>query len=271
MVDDPRDSKMIKLKNPHTHSSLWQRIYTHRLILLIAVGAIFIAGYILWSKHIWDDYEVKARNWQENVHVQVDKALALPVTSEKERNDKFTALKHVSDTIISSKATLCSVNGLVGWQRAIQTLHAREERCQKEMSATVTFNEKIQAVVVYLKDEQSLAKIMSTLTGKPEVTENDLEAQETLWHDGSGKVEKLSVSTAFAPTKQAALDATKKIDTAWQGVLAAHKAKDQTKYASAQSQLATAYDSLNGVVDTNTKQLKALLDPLQSVYEKAFK
>lgn len=255
----------------NTQSSVWQKIDAHRVMLLLIAGAVLlVGGYAFWSKVTWDGYEHKFTRWHADTKAQITKALSLPVTNEQERQKKFEALKQGSGNITTAKDSLCSMNNLASWQRVIKELHAREQKCQEMIDTVVTFSEKLQAATMYLESEQALAKIISSVPAQTELTEKDWQTQGAAWHDTADKVGKLATHTDFEPTKQAAFEAAKKIDAAWQEVVAAHTAKDQSKYANAQAQLASAYGALDTMATVSEQQLKKALDPLQPAYEKAF-
>jgi len=270
MVKPARDPKGMKLKT--VGSSVWRKIYAHRLIIAIIAGVVLlVAVYAFWSKYTWDEYETRYTGWHSSTRGQVGDAFALPATTDKERNNKLSALKKASDAIITAKSSLCSVNNLVGWQRFIGALHNREKKCQEMMGAAATFAEKTKGAIGYLESEKALTAIISSIPSqKPELVESDWAAQAAAWHAAAGKVDTLAANANFAPVKQVAQITTKKIDAAWQEIIAANAAKDKARYLKAQSQLADSYGTLGDITGVSTKQLKTLLDPLQLAYKAAF-
>lgn len=261
----------MKLKTT-TMPLIRQKLSAHRLAIgIITVVVLLLGAYGLWSKHIWDNYETNYNVWHSSTQAKINAALGLPAATNKQRSAKLATLKKTSDAITAAKGSLCGVNGLVGWQGFIGALHNRQEACQKLLDTSVTFNEKLKAATGYLDNEQALARVISAIpASKPQLAEGDWEAQATAWHEAAAKIDTLAVSANFVPTKQTAQTATKKIEAAWQEVIAAHKVKDKARYLKAQSQLADSYATLHAMTETSTQKLKLLLDPLQTAYKQAF-
>lgn len=255
-----------------TWPSVSHSICAHRVVIAIIAAVVLLVGaYALWSKHTWDEYETRYEGWHIALRDQVNATLALPTTTDKERLTKLTALKKTSDTIMSSKTSLCNANILVNWQQFIEMLRMRWHECQKTVTTSVTFNQKMQATITYLEYEQALAKVIGEIPSKSELTEADWGAQADTWHNAVVRIEKLPSNTDFAPTKQIARETVLKIDAAWKEVLAAHTAKDKARYLKAQGQLADAYNSLENIAVVGAKQFKIILGPLQTAYKDAFK
>ncbi len=108
---------------------------------------------------------------------------------------------------------------------------------------------------------------MSEAPAKAELPEAEWVAVSAGWHGVVGKVDALAADVSLTPVKQAARDATGKVDAAWQEVLAASTAKDKNRYVQAQSQLVQAYSAMGTITDSDAAQLKGLLEPLQSAYD----
>ncbi len=253
--------------NMSTASSIKAKVFSRRGVIIIAIATFILMGaFVFWSKYTWDTYQTNYETWRASTLNQARTSLALPVTNDQERQAKFVALKKTSDTITSAKKSLCAVNILVGWQRFMDMQRNREQSCQEIVGNFATFGEKLKVATGYLESEQTLAKILAEAPAKTELGEADWTAVSAGWHAIVGKVDALAVDGNFTPTKQAARDATGKIDAAWQEVLAAHAAKDKGRYVQAQSQLVQAYSTLGTITDVDTVQLKGLLDPLQSAY-----
>jgi hypothetical protein len=266
MVDAARNQKIMKLKLS-VGASIKSKVSSRRGLFIIAITAVVLTGaFVLWSKYTWDAYQTNYEGWRTSTLDQARTNLALPVTNDQERQAKFVALKKTSDSIAAAKKSLCTVNVLVGWQRFIDELHNREQKCQTILGNFATFGEKLKVATLHLEDEQTLARIISEAPAKSELAEADWADAAAGWHATVGKVDALAADASFTLTKQAARDATGKIDAAWQELLSAHTAKDKGKYLQAQSSLVQAYSTLGTVTDVDSVQLKALLDPLQSAY-----
>ncbi len=249
-------------------SAIKSKLFSRRGLLIMAITAVVLTGaFALWSKYTWDTYLTYYEGWRTSTLDQVRTSLALPVTNDQERQAKFVALKKTSDSIIVAKKSLCTVNVLVGWQRFIDVQRNREQKCQTTVGNFATFGEKLKVATGYLESEQMLAKILAEAPAKTELGEADWAEVSAGWHAIVGKVDALAADDNFTPTKQAARDATARIEVAWQEILAAHTAKDKSRYLQAQSQLIQAYSTLGTVTDVDAAQLKGLLDPLQSSYD----
>lgn len=253
--------------------TIWHTIRRHRIVAIIIASVIVLtAAYVLWSKYTWNEYEADYTAWRSSTHGQLDKALALPVKTAQERSGKFLALKDVSNTITTAQDSLCKVNAIVAWQQFIKPLGEQTADCNAMITAAGSLNESLKKAILYLENEKSLADILDVVHGdKTELAEGDWNAQAAAWHMALEKTDKMMVSEAFAPTKKVARDTIKSIDDAWQAVMAAHKAKDKAAYIKAQTLLVQTYGALGNILDSNTKQLKTLLDPLQAQYNAVFK
>ncbi len=225
-----------------------------------------MGAFVFWSKYTWDTYQTNYEGWRASTLDQARTSLALPVTNDQERQAKFVALKKTSDSIAAAKKSLCTVNSLVGWQRFMEVQHNREQNCQTIVGNFATFGEKLKEAVQYLESEQILARVLAEAPVKTELTEAEWTDVASGWRAVVGKVDAIVADGNFTPTKQAARDATSKVDAAWQEVLAAHTAKDKSRYIQAQAQLVQAYSTLGTITDVDTVQLKGSLDPLQSAY-----
>lgn len=257
----------MKLKN--TPSFLKNRKV--QVAAIVTAVILLAGGYVLWSTTAWNTYETTYKTWRADTGGRVTAALALPVTSDKERADKYTALKASSEAIITAKDSLCRVNVFIAWQQFIEAFHNRETACQKVIDTAGAFDSLSKGAVGYLENEQALAGIMAAIPhDKSELAEGDWEAQATAWHDAVRKADELKVGANFTATKQSARETIGKIATAWQEVVTAHKAKDRGKYEAARAQLVLAYGSLGATSDVGTQQLKTLLEPLQPAYKAAF-
>jgi len=229
---------------------------------IIAVLLIILGGYSLWSKNVWDGYEAKYSQWDTSTKQQITQALSLTVKSDQDRERKMAAIKTVSAAIDSAETSLCQVNGLISWQHFIKSLQAKEGDCREVVAKRGDWNKKLKPIVVYLEDEQAIAKVVAKSPKLSQVPDTEWEAQPAVWQALTKDVEGTTVRSAFNPVKQQASKATMGIEAAWKEVIAAHKAKDKARYIKAQGQLTQAYETLAETAKTDTDNLKLLLDKL---------
>lgn len=242
------------------------------VIGIAAIAVLIIAGYSLWSKQAWDSYEKNHQAAHVNLKKKLSTTMGLPVTSEQDRQNTLVALDKIASDTTSLKDTICKVDVLIAWQRHfIKTFDEREEACKRMATTLLPLGDKIRIVTQYLRNEEALAKIIKDIgSTKPELGEADWQSQADAWHKATGLSAASPSAKEFDPIKLVAMESLRSIDDAWQGLLAAHAAKDKVKYTEAQGRLGEAYASLEAVSVAGTKQLKLLLDALQVAYNIAF-
>lgn len=243
-----------------------------RLIIIgVIVLALSVGGYILWSKHVWAQYAASSTQWHQGIKSDITTLTELPVASSKDENALLVRIKQVSQRIASDQASICDVNPLVGWQRQfIEGYGSAISACQK-MSANVTlFQKRLTVTADYMKDDLALAKIMTTVNPPGELAEDTWDKQVAIWAEAVKATGDLSVSPAFKPTQQRAVEKMTAIKAAWQELVAANQLKDKTKYLDAQNKLGTAYDGLNDVRTDSEKSLTSVTDSLSDAYDKSF-
>jgi hypothetical protein len=247
-----------------------------QLIIGISVGValLLIIGYGLWSVSTWSTYKSSYEGWQKDLQADVDKAIALPVATTDERAKKKIAFKNVSNEINAAEQSLCSVSNLIAWQRIISTLREREEACVQVVAQATTFGQKMRQTTTYLEYEQTLTKALTTAiaASSGKVTEATWGAQTTIWQDAGKTIIKIPTSeTLFQPVRTSAIDKVKGIEVAWTELIAAHAAKDKTKYTDAQAKLAVAYEALPSLSNTSKQQFTKIAESLQKAYTELFK
>ncbi|MDN5274103.1 MAG: hypothetical protein JWP06_4 [Candidatus Saccharibacteria bacterium] len=246
-----------------------------RTLTITAISGLFVvlvAVYTFWSMNTWSSYKTTYESWQKELQVSVDAAMALPGTTSAERAKKLTAFKNVSGTITSAQQSLCHTPVIIAWQHVIVGLRQHEEACAQTISKADTFGKKMQMTTSYLESEQTVAMtIEKTLAASQDkVTEATWNSQVTTWQDADKAIGKMSSGATFAPVKASALEKVKVLESTWQELLAAHAAKDKTKYTEAQSNLTIAYAALGSLSTVSAGQLAPLTTALQSAYAQLF-
>ncbi len=244
-----------------------------RSVIILSSSAIFIllvGGYALWSIHAWSGYKTTHETWHNTIKKDIHNALALSATNYDERSRKMSRLQHISTNITSAKSSLCDVSGLFSWQRIISSIKTEREACDRNVTTADMFNIKMRQTISYLESEQSLGKIIAPLMVQDKITEASWDSQPASWQAAADTIKKMSVNTTFAPVKTNAVDVTRSIQSAWQMLISAHKAKDKAKYLDAQSKLTQAYSGLPLLATKSTEHFNTIVKPLQDAYQRAF-
>jgi len=232
-------------------------ISSHRLVIIIAGVVVIVGGYAIWSKLSWDGYESAYKNWHEQTKGQLRTALAIP---SDQHDKKVQALLNIANNIREQQDTACETNGLIGWQRFVGALQEREKSCQKARDDLVSLGASLNAFTAYMADDQALAAILKRATTKSDLPESEWEAQVLVWKSIVDKIAGLKVASEFTPVKTKALGVTKQIYDSWQAVMAAHAAKDKTKYLQSQARLVQSYGAGSSIADASSEQVKELLE-----------
>lgn len=241
------------------------------IIVSISVGVLLLVGiYAFLSVNMWANYKVNYDSWQNNLRKDVDAALMLPATTHEERSRKMTQFRVVSGKIVSAKDSLCSVSGFFSWQLFIPSVKTEKETCDQYFKTAEGFRLEMQKVITYLENEQLLTKTLASATAQATLTENSWDSQVTVWQGTVDALKKLPVGPEFKPVKSSAADVAQSIQSSWQVLIVAHKAKDKAKYLDAQAKLTQAYSSLSTVSATSTHQFDIIAKALQTAYQKAF-
>lgn len=249
------------------------RPYKRTIIMSSVLLFILVAvGYGLWSKSVWAEYEPSYTQWRQSVKTDVDRAVALPIKTAKEREAALTAHQEVVQRVTTTHQAQCDVPAWVGWQmRFIDSLQARQATCRAELDKVVQFKSALERVIAYLKDDVAIAKIIATIPQPDELADAEWPQQVETWGVIIQKTTNLTVSESFEPTKIELLARMSAIRTAWQKVIAASDANDRAAYVDAQKTLAAAYDDINELImEGHTDSLTELLQPLPAAYNKAF-
>jgi hypothetical protein len=240
------------------------------IIASLLLLAFLMGGYILWSKQVWAQYTSTYVTWHQQLHTEIKAVSILPTATVKEQNALLDRLDSMSRRIASQQADLCATTPLVQWQRrVIAAYESAQNDCQKKMTAIVSLQTQLDSVVAYIKNDQEVAKILTTATPASELADGVWGDQVSAWSKVVDLTGKLTVSAAFKPTQQQAIDRMTAVKVAWQELIAADQLKDKAKYIDAQNKLGTAYDGLNDVSAASEKNLIGLADLLSRAYEKA--
>lgn len=230
-----------------------------------------MGSYILWSKQIWAQFTPSYIQWHQSIKADIDRITALPISTNKEQDVVVARLTDVSNKINTEQRTVCTVNSLVQWQqKMVAVLNDAHVACQKMIASTAEFQKRLAIVIAYSKDDQVLAKIITSVPQSGELADDSWEKQVTAWGDAMKAAEKMSVSDAFKPMQQLAIKHMTATKAAWQEVIAAHQAKDKSKYLAAHSTLASAIDGFNEISVTSQQTFTKLSSELEAVSIDAF-
>jgi hypothetical protein len=232
-------------------------------VLLILIGVV---SYGLWSKQTWDAYQPTYTQRHQAIIADVTAITTAKATTDKERRDVLTSLKKLTEKIQTTDQTVCHTHPLIAWQVKISNeLNAAQSSCAAMVSKVTRLEAPLKKVTTYTKNDNELAAILATVPQSSELADDAWDKQVSIWQDAGKAMEKLSVSSEFTPVKQLATAKTLSVRDAWQAVIAAHQAKDKSKYLAAQGDLARALDALNEITVLSEKELQ----PLRTELEKA--
>lgn len=259
---------MKKLSNSrslfHVPQLLRKRWFVILLVIILLLTTLGI--YAWWSKTSWDSYEARFTTLQQNAKKQLETTFSLQSDTQQERQAKLDGLAKLNDDI-SSLDELCSQNNLIAWQRVIKTYAEQEEACKSAQASLKSFQGSLKITVEYLQSEHALAKSLMSAPVQAETSEGDWEGQLSGWRSAADSIKNVTSSGKFDSVKQVAVEVSNGIIKAWEEVLAAHHAKDKTRYVKATQDLAAAYDKLETITTSDTNQLKIIASDLEEVYK----
>lgn len=232
---------------------------------------LLVSGYILWSRQLWAEYTPRHMQWQQDIKAEVAKAIVLPSTNDKQREELQTQIESTARRISIEQKNICKIPVIVSWQqRLIAQYKDMQVACQREVTNIVLFQERLDSVIVYLKDDQALAKISASIAPPGAIADTAWGRQIDEWGRATADVKRMHVSPAFRPTQLVAIDRMTTVKLAWQELIVAHQQKDKAKYAAAQNQLGVSYDGLNAITLSDNKSLTSLIGAVSEAYVKAF-
>lgn len=235
-----------------------------------AVILLLCGGYALWSNAAWAGYHTSYSQWKVETKNKIDSALDLPATTAVERTKKLQALKTTSEFIASGDRSHCSISGTVSWQESINaTYKGWRQECIAVRTAADTLNSSLTSASNYLQSEHELASVLATALGatNKKVTESTFTSVLSKWKAASVGVKSLKASTEFTPVKTKAQKAVDDIESLWERLVAAHAAKDETKYEQALAGLTGAYSAIDDIEKESIKQFTQLSKVVESRYE----
>jgi hypothetical protein len=250
------------------------RLNANRRIVTIggvAVLLLALAGYAFWSNATWASYHASYGRQKDEMKASVDTALKMPASSTKERAAKLKAIASASRNT-SDQDKLCTVNGMVGWQQAVNGSYKKwQQECESTQASINSLNDGLQAVTAYMESDQALAGILSTALASTnkKVTESSFSSVLSKWKNAATEVKGMHVSATFAPVKAKAQKAVSGVESAWQALITAHAAKDEAKYEKALKSLSGAYSAIASIEQECTKQVTQQSKTVQSLYDVA--
>ena len=241
------------------------------VISLCSLVFIAVAAYGLWSRQQWVQYQPAYTLQYEAVKTSLDKLVTAPVTTDKDKELALKQLTVASESIDKSQTRMCTINTMVAWQESIiASLKQERQRCQEQQAKLANLNQEVKRAAVFVRDDSAMAKLLKSLPQIDEVADTAWQEQVAAWQSKSQAINKVAVSQDFKPIQELTVQKTAAVATAWQGVLAAHAAKDKQKYATAQADLAAAYDGLDDIAVKTTQSTETIARSVDKEYQAAF-
>lgn len=256
---------MTKLKD------MWQK---HRILVIVLlaviIGAAIGAGYGAWSGAAWKNYQASYERWHEDMKQKLGHAQNLPAKTDDEKTRKLDAYKQIATSLTQQKAH-CESPQLAQWQESQQENARRKDACAKLNERAAAFNGSLSEIIEYLESERALAALLGQARADEKLAEKTWAAQVEAWQKLRLEIEKIPADDgAFASVKKGAITQTKAVATAWQKLVAANKAKNETAFAKAEDGLEAAYENLGVITDESSEQLRRLQENLDVSYNDAF-
>lgn len=238
-----------------------------RLIIgaVVALSAI-ASGYAYWSVQTWNNYETSYATWKQDITHDIDTALQSSAITSDERSKKIADLKSVAASIKENQS-VCSISGVVQWQRNIGGLGSRIETCNEMMRPMTEYSDKLDRALAYLESERKVADIINSSVTNKKQTEKTWDAQLAGWSKAAGDISSMQVADDFMATKDYALKYAKKMEAAWKNVVAAHRAKSKAKYLKAYAEVVSAHDMLATLASDSQARFKSIATDLQASYD----
>lgn len=241
------------------------------IITLCSLILVALALYGLWSRQQWTQYQPVYTSQYETVKTSLDKLKMTPVATDKDKELALKQLTVASESIDKSQMTMCTINTLIAWQESVfASLKQEHEQCREQQAKLATLNQEVKQVTVFVRDDNETAKLLKSLPQTDEIADTAWHEQVAAWQSKSQAIEKVTVGQDFKPIQQLAVQKTAAVAMAWQGVVAAHAAKDKQKFATAQADLAAAYDGLDDIAVKTTQTIEVLAKAVDKEYQAAF-
>jgi len=241
----------------------WKFLFRHKVVTLSVIALVIVGGYGLLSWQLWKNYQSSYEASYTRLHIDVDRALALPGGSAEEKAQKITALSSAAQL----PSAECRTSILIQWQTVFEPLRARVDKCNQQATASQTLKEQLSYLAQYLDNEASLLALLNSVSSPDKVEADSFENQVKSWQALSGKITELQVQPAFEPVKSATGESVTAISNAWQKLHEANAAQNRAAYEEARAKLSEAYDKLATVNPLSQKQFKELIDSMQATYD----
>jgi len=241
----------------------WKFLLRHKIITLSVIALVIVGGYSFLSWQLWKNYQSSYEAAYSRLHVDVDRALALPSGSAEEKAQKVTELRKVAQL----PGAECRASLLIQWQTVFEPLRARVDKCKQQATASQTLQEQLNYLALYLDNETSLLTLLASVSSPDKVEAGSFENQIKAWQALGEKLTELEVQSAFEPVKNVAREGITAISNAWQKLHEANAAQNRATYEEARARLPEAYDKLAAINPLSQKQFKELIDSLQAAYD----
>lgn len=256
---------------------IMSKLRTHKRLTIIAAALILtvfvVVGVFLWSQKSWSDYATSNSHNFSSLKADIDETILKPLTNmATSQTDKLNSITKVKISLTERIKPYCEVNPLIKWQSFISQYSDKINNCQRQKERLGRLLGEIGNVVGYLKSEQALAAIMSSVNEK---TNQDSQADkwnliEAFWRQAVTDVSKLPDTKQFSAIKLLASDKISKVADAWQQISTVNGTKDRQQFGVAHSNLDTTYAALTEISDSSKAQIEKLIASLNTNYKEAF-
>lgn len=263
MVDAAGDSLVMK----SIHETIRSRRPLVIIVSAIIGAAVIVAGYTLLSNRLWSDYQTSYETWSEDARIKAEEALAPQLA----RADRLSQFKALTTSIENKKDSRCTVNGLIAWQQFMADNKKRQEECRRVADEVVAFGRQLQSAVSYLEDDQEITIILTDAIGSSDkLSQKQWVEQVATWGSASKSIAAADVVAEFTEVKTLASKRVATVEAAWKKIVAADKAKDESKYVDGEKDLTQAYAALKDISEESADHFKVIASKVQTAYDKAF-
>lgn len=237
-----------------------KRVSKKLILFGIPAGLIVVvAVYVWWSISSWSAYEQKYTEKQHDIQRSLESVWNMPADTVEQKQAKLARLASTNTEISNVGLDNCNQTLLLGWQRIIQANGDREKACRESVQSMQELSASLKPVIEFLQQGEAMAKIMAQAPSGAETTEADFNGQLNSWRATLDSVKGMGGSGEFETVKQATQGSIEGVVKAWEGVIAAHEAKDKARYTKAVQALAGAYDRLGDITKAHDERLNALI------------
>jgi len=245
------------------------------MVISLLVLAVSLIAYCFWSKQAWEGYSHSTRQRSESARNAIDAALALPASNDEQRKLKYDTVVTASSDITKGEDSACNLNPLIQWQRSLGFLNLATivNDCNTEKEKLGALNGDLKKVIAYIGDEQAVASLLENVKPKSSdlLVDSSWADQLKLWESFSATIGARKVSSEFTATKALVQERSSVVEAAWREVIAAHGAKDKSRYLKSQTALVSSYAALNTIPDMSNRYLLNLISSFRNLYGQAFK